>query len=145
MQRRIVFAALGFPLALIAGVAEYILIILIFSPSVDSWMFPIVVCVCWTIDMLLFPAIGYAWGKRRDRAARVAMPARYGYSNLGLPLALASGGAVTILLAVLTYQSGPYNGSPGPGFVCVLLITPAAMLIFPLIGYLWGKRKDQVP
>lgn len=140
MQRRIVFAALGFPLALIAGVVEYVFIVMVFSPSVDSWMFPIVVCVCWTIDMLLFPTIGYAWGKRRDRAARADMPARYAYSILGFPLALLTGVSAFILFATVLKSR-----TPGPDtsarVATAFLITLVTLLVFPLIGYVWGRRK----
>lgn len=133
MQRRIVFAVLGVLLALVVGLVSPIFFSLLGIIST------------YAIALLLFPAIGYAWGKRRDLASKTGMPARYAYSILGFPLALLTAGSVTILItAVLTSQSsGPYYGSLGPGFVCVLLITPVAMLIFPLIGYVWGRRKDQ--
>jgi hypothetical protein len=79
MQHRIVFAALGVPLAIAAGVVTaFVIDVLSSPPGPTSWgvnFAPMIVFVLFTpVAMLVFPLIGYLWGSRKDRAALTSHP-----------------------------------------------------------------------
>lgn len=151
MQHRIVFAALGVPLALAVGYAALLIsgeLYFRLGIRASSWMMrnvgPLQI---WfyvsAIGLLLFPGLGYAWGKRRDLTTQAGLPARHAYCMLGFPLALAAGGMMAIFIEVLSAPPGPTSwGANFAPLIVFVLFTPVAMLVFPVIGYVWGSRKD---
>jgi hypothetical protein len=151
MQRRIVFAVLGVPLAIAAGYAAFFIsgeLYFRLGIRASSWMMrnlgPLQIWFCVSaIALLLFPGLGYTWGKRRDLAAQADLPTRHAYCMLGFPLALAAGGMMAIFIAVLSAPPGPTSwGANFAPMIVFVLFTPVAMLVFPVIGYVWGSRKD---
>lgn len=131
MQRRYVFAALGIPLAL-AFYVEGMLMGLRLGLGLEYFIF----------FLLLFPVLGYAWGRQRDLTLPAGLPARYVYPVLGFALAPVMGLAAGLIGVMFgRVVGGPILTIGAP--IIFFLFWWVAMLIFPIIGYVWGRRKDQ--
>jgi hypothetical protein len=153
MQRRYVFAALGIPLALVAGyLAAWLSGETYFRLGLQrtSWFMthldPLRVELGVTVASLaLLPILGFRWGKRRDRVLQTALPARHAYFLLGFPLAIVAGVIAAACTAILSGPPGPTSwGANFAPMILLYLCTPLALIAFPLAGFLWGRQKDRI-